>query len=96
MGSEARAERRANADADLQLFSEAERGRLLQKQKKRRLQGREDEVCYEISGSMLLFHYYLTFPSFFLSLQCNSHMLESPIQLDINKQQVIMQFALCL
>ncbi|XWS26439.1 hypothetical protein CRYUN_Cryun26dG0032600 [Craigia yunnanensis] len=48
MGSEARAERRANADTDLQLFSEAERGRLLQKQKKRRLQGREDEVLAKL------------------------------------------------
>lgn len=55
MGSEAKAERMAKADADLQLFSEAERGRLLQKQKKRRLQGREDDVCYENFGSMLLF-----------------------------------------
>ncbi|EOY29956.1 Cyclophilin-like peptidyl-prolyl cis-trans isomerase family protein isoform 1 [Theobroma cacao] len=48
MGSEARAERMANADADLQLFSVAERGRLLQKQKKRRLQGREDEVLAKL------------------------------------------------
>jgi peptidyl-prolyl cis-trans isomerase SDCCAG10 len=47
LGSEARAERMANADADLQLLGEAERGRQLQKQKKRRLQGREDEVSYE-------------------------------------------------
>lgn len=45
IGSEARAERMANADTDLQLLNEAERGRQLQKQKKRRLQGREDEVC---------------------------------------------------
>lgn len=44
IGSEARAERMANADADLQLLNDAERGRQLQKQKKRRLQGREDEV----------------------------------------------------
>jgi peptidyl-prolyl cis-trans isomerase SDCCAG10 len=35
----------ANADTDMQLLNEAERGRHLQKQKKRRLQGREDEVC---------------------------------------------------
>ncbi|XWS72424.1 hypothetical protein CRYUN_Cryun02cG0038300 [Craigia yunnanensis] len=48
MGSEAKAERMANADADLQLFSEAEWGRLLQKQKKRRLQGREDEVLTKL------------------------------------------------
>jgi len=47
IGSEARAERMANADADLQLLNETERGRQLQKQKKRRLQGREDEVCFD-------------------------------------------------
>ncbi|KAJ4823481.1 cytochrome P450 monooxygenase 57 [Turnera subulata] len=44
IGSEARAERMAKADTDLQLMGEAERGRQLQKQKKRRLQGREDDV----------------------------------------------------
>ncbi|KAI4377525.1 hypothetical protein MLD38_015132 [Melastoma candidum] len=44
MGSEARAEHLANADTDLQLLGEAERQRQLKKQKKRRLQGREDEV----------------------------------------------------
>ncbi|EEF46098.1 peptidyl-prolyl cis-trans isomerase CYP57 isoform X2 [Ricinus communis] len=48
IGSEARAERMANANVDLQLFSEAERGRLLKKQKKRRLQGREDEVLAKL------------------------------------------------
>jgi peptidyl-prolyl cis-trans isomerase SDCCAG10 len=48
LGSEARAERMANADADLQLLGEAERGRQLQKQKKRRLQGREDEVLAKL------------------------------------------------
>ncbi|XVE70881.1 hypothetical protein DITRI_Ditri10aG0105800 [Diplodiscus trichospermus] len=48
IGSEARAKRMANADSDLQLFSEAERGRLLRKQKKRRLQGREDEVLTKL------------------------------------------------
>lgn len=37
----------ANADSDLQLLSVAERGRQLQKLKKRRLQGREDEVCLQ-------------------------------------------------
>lgn len=45
IGSEARAERMANADADLQLLGEAERERRLQKQKRRRRQGQEDEVC---------------------------------------------------
>ncbi|KAJ6406547.1 hypothetical protein OIU84_010122 [Salix udensis] len=44
IGSEVRAERLANADSDLQLLGETERGRLLQKQKKRRFQGREDDV----------------------------------------------------
>ncbi|KAK7261017.1 hypothetical protein RIF29_27320 [Crotalaria pallida] len=48
IGSEAKAERMANADADLQLLSEAERGRHLQKQKKRRLHGREDEVLAKL------------------------------------------------
>ncbi|KAL5559471.1 hypothetical protein UlMin_035682 [Ulmus minor] len=48
IGSEVRAERLANANADLQLLSEAERGRQLQKQKKRRLQGREDEVLAKL------------------------------------------------
>ena len=49
LGSEARAERIANANVDLQLLNEAERGRQLQKQKKRRLQGREDEVFVFVS-----------------------------------------------
>ncbi|KAK2394144.1 Cyclophilin peptidyl-prolyl cis-trans isomerase family protein [Trifolium repens] len=48
IGSEARAERMANADTDMQLLNEAERGRHLQKQKKRRLQGREDEVLAKL------------------------------------------------
>ncbi|XP_021907606.1 peptidyl-prolyl cis-trans isomerase CYP57 isoform X2 [Carica papaya] len=48
IGSEARAERVANADTDLQLFSETERRRLLRKQKKRRLQGREDEILAKL------------------------------------------------
>ncbi|OMO66985.1 hypothetical protein CCACVL1_20885 [Corchorus capsularis] len=48
LGSEARAERMAKADTDLQLYNEAERGRLLQKQKKRRLQGREDEILAKL------------------------------------------------
>ncbi|XP_050219728.1 peptidyl-prolyl cis-trans isomerase CYP57 [Mercurialis annua] len=50
IGSEVRAERMANADVDLQLFNDAERGRLLKKQKKRRLQGREDEVLAKIQN----------------------------------------------
>ncbi|KAK8509197.1 hypothetical protein V6N13_062254 [Hibiscus sabdariffa] len=48
VGSEAKAERMAKADADLQLVNETERGRLLQKQKKRRIQGREDEVLAKL------------------------------------------------
>ncbi|CAI0448392.1 unnamed protein product [Linum tenue] len=48
MGSEARAERTATADTDLQLYNEAERGRLLQKQKKRRIGRREDEVLAKL------------------------------------------------
>ena len=45
VGSEARAERLDNADADLQLLGEAERSRQLHKQKKRRRQGHEEDVC---------------------------------------------------
>ncbi|KAL5097361.1 hypothetical protein RYX36_001688 [Vicia faba] len=48
IGSEARAERMANADTDMQLLNDVERGRHLQKQKKRRLQGREDEVLAKL------------------------------------------------
>ncbi|XP_065849301.1 peptidyl-prolyl cis-trans isomerase CYP57 [Euphorbia lathyris] len=50
IGSDARAERLVKADVDMQLFSESERGRLLQKQKKRRLQGREDEVLAKLQN----------------------------------------------
>lgn len=48
IGSEARAVHMANADADLQLLNVAERERLLQKQKKRRLKGREDDVLAKL------------------------------------------------
>lgn len=48
IGSEARAERMANADTDMQLLNEAERGRQLQKQKKRSRQGREEEVLAKL------------------------------------------------
>lgn len=44
IGSEASAERTSRGDANLQLLNPAEQERHLQKQKKRRLQGREDEV----------------------------------------------------
>lgn len=48
IGSEARAERMANADADLQLLGDAERERQLNKQKKRRRQGHEEEVYFKL------------------------------------------------
>jgi peptidyl-prolyl cis-trans isomerase SDCCAG10 len=44
IGSEARVERLANADSDLQLLNKSEQERQLQKQRKRRHQGREDSV----------------------------------------------------
>jgi len=47
-GSEASAERMSKADANLQLLNPAEQGRHLQKQKKRRLQGREDETLAKL------------------------------------------------
>ncbi|KAL6523982.1 hypothetical protein OROMI_031077 [Orobanche minor] len=48
IGSEARAERMASANTDLQLLGEAERERQLKKQKKRRRQGHEDEVLAKL------------------------------------------------
>lgn len=48
IGSEARAERMAQADIDLQLLGQAERGRQMQKQKKRRLQGRAEETLAKL------------------------------------------------
>lgn len=50
IGSEARAERMAKANVDLQLLNEAERERQLKKQKKRRLQGREDDVLAKLEN----------------------------------------------
>lgn len=44
VGSEASAERMSKADANLQLLNPAEQEKHLKKQKKRRLQGREDQV----------------------------------------------------
>ncbi|KNA17241.1 hypothetical protein SOVF_081980 [Spinacia oleracea] len=48
IGSEANAERTANADTDLQLLNNAERERLLQRQKKRRLKGRKEDVLAKL------------------------------------------------
>ncbi|KAH7651935.1 Cyclophilin-type peptidyl-prolyl cis-trans isomerase protein [Dioscorea alata] len=44
IGSEARSEQLAKADADLQLLNHAEQERQMQKQKKRRLHGREEDT----------------------------------------------------
>ncbi|KAJ4951983.1 hypothetical protein NE237_028815 [Protea cynaroides] len=48
VGSEARAERMTEADGDLLLMGHAERVRQLQKMKKRRLQGRSEEVLAKL------------------------------------------------
>jgi len=48
IGSEARAERMANTDVDLQMLGNAERERQLHKQKRRRRQGHEDEVLAKL------------------------------------------------
>jgi len=48
IGSEASAERMSRTDANLQLLNPAEQERHLQKQKKRRLQGREDETLAKL------------------------------------------------
>lgn len=70
IGSEAKAERMANADADLQLFNESEKTRQLQKQKKRRVQGREDEVFYEFDLYHVSSFYLFCVPS---SGSCAKH-----------------------
>lgn len=77
IGSEARAERLANANVDLQLLGEAERDRQLQKQKRRRRHGHEEDVrckfmmlfsfvIYHLST--FLFSFIVANPSFSLSL----------------------------
>lgn len=89
IGSEVRAERLANADADLQLLGEAERGRQLQKQKKRRLQGREDEVCYisliilvfRASESLYLVLYFSRLSSFLVFTLCSQQWLSQMIHI---------------
>uniref|UniRef100_A0A1D1XHK0 Peptidyl-prolyl cis-trans isomerase CWC27 n=1 Tax=Anthurium amnicola TaxID=1678845 RepID=A0A1D1XHK0_9ARAE len=48
IGSEARAELMAKADADLHLLSHAEQERQVHRQKKRRLQGREDDTLAKL------------------------------------------------
>lgn len=65
IGSEARAERMANADVDLQLLGEAERERQLQKQKRRRRQGHEEDVCHNFRMFLSFFLISFAYPSFF-------------------------------
>lgn len=48
IGSEASAERMSKGDANLQLLNPAEQEKHLQKQKRRRLQGREDETLAKL------------------------------------------------
>ncbi|KAL8239731.1 hypothetical protein R6Q59_016298 [Mikania micrantha] len=55
IGSEVRAERMANADADLQLLNPHERERQLMKQKKRRRQGHEEDVLAKLEKVKALF-----------------------------------------
>lgn len=54
VGSEARAEHMAKADVDLQLLGHAEQERHMHKQKKRRLQGREEDVCVHFLDIILV------------------------------------------
>lgn len=54
IGSEARADRMAKADVDLQLLGHVEQERHMQKQKKRRLQGREEDVCVNFRDIILV------------------------------------------
>ncbi|KAM0011306.1 putative peptidylprolyl isomerase [Helianthus debilis subsp. tardiflorus] len=55
IGSEVRAERMANADADLQLLNPHERERQLMKQKKRRRQGHEEDMLAKLEKIKNLF-----------------------------------------
>ncbi|KAK9073869.1 hypothetical protein SSX86_006463 [Deinandra increscens subsp. villosa] len=55
IGSEVRAERMANADADLQLLNPHERERQLMKQKKRRRQGHEEDVLAKLQKVKSMF-----------------------------------------
>ncbi|XP_076945270.1 peptidyl-prolyl cis-trans isomerase CYP57-like isoform X1 [Bidens hawaiensis] len=55
IGSEVRAERMANADADLQLLNPHERERQLMKQKKRRRQGHEEDVLAKLERVKAMF-----------------------------------------
>lgn len=60
IGSEARAERLVAANEDLQLLGDVEGRRQMQKEKKRRLQGRAEDVCY----SCTLVHTYIPFNTY--------------------------------
>lgn len=72
LGSEARAERLANADADLQLLGEAERARQLNKQKKRRRQGQEDDVCSKFFLTLFFVFISKYYSSYIFLLEKNS------------------------
>ncbi|XP_068634468.1 peptidyl-prolyl cis-trans isomerase CYP57 [Aristolochia californica] len=50
IGSEARAEQMAKADGDLQLLGQAEQERYMHKQRKRRVQGREEETLARLQN----------------------------------------------
>ncbi|XP_020105734.1 peptidyl-prolyl cis-trans isomerase CYP57 isoform X5 [Ananas comosus] len=63
IGSEARAERMAKADADLQLLSHAEQERHMQKQKKRRLHGREEDTLSKLEKFKAAFFKEIPAPS---------------------------------
>lgn len=74
IGSEARAERLANANVDLQLLGEAERDRQLQKQKRHRRHGHEEDVCLKFMFLLFaiyrlpIFYFFFANPSFLFSL----------------------------
>ncbi|KAJ0985515.1 hypothetical protein J5N97_003871 [Dioscorea zingiberensis] len=63
IGSEARSELFAKADADLQLLNHAEQERQMQKQKKRRLHGREEDTLAKLNKFRKTFTTKLSVPS---------------------------------
>lgn len=80
IGSEASAERMSKGDANLQLLNPAEQEKHLQKQKRRRLQGREDEVviffCLFVISTFLS-HAKMFMPIHIIIFQLASHLLLS-------------------
>lgn len=84
VGSEARAEQMARSDVDLLLLNETEQKRHRNKQKKRRLQGREEEVLFFEYAVIVFNHLNLEFRSVILSIGIVSAIFPIPIPVSNN------------